>query len=102
MARARASGLAALNAGTFSREFREQQFFVVGIDDACKPSLTFFAFETVTFEAAAVDLGGRISTEREARIALWTRDVLGLPSCRWPTSVHGVILSVQSGTAKAL
>jgi hypothetical protein len=61
-ARARARDLAALNAGTFTREFREQQFFAVGVDDARQRGLTFLAFETVTFESAAVELGGRIST----------------------------------------
>ena len=50
----------------------------VGVDDACEPSLTFRAFKIVTFESAAVDLGGRVSTEREACIARWTRDELSL------------------------
>jgi hypothetical protein len=50
----------------------------VGVDDACKPNLTFLAFETVTFESAAIDLGGGISKEREARIARWASDELSL------------------------
>jgi hypothetical protein len=74
--------LAALSAGTFRCEFREQQFLVVGVDDACKPGLTFLAFEAVTFESAAVDLGGGVSTEGDACIARWTRDELSLPRCR--------------------
>jgi hypothetical protein len=91
-----------LNAAAFICEFREQQFFVVGIDHAGNPGLTFFAFEAVTFEAAAVDLGGTVSTEREACIALWTRDVLSFPRRRWSISIHSVILSVQWDITKAL
>lgn len=80
-------------------KLRQQQFFVVRIDDAYKPGSTLLAFETVAFKSAAIDLGTLASTERKQRVALRTCDDLSpRERSRFVTS-HGLSPSAQFAKA---